>query len=91
MTAEERSAWARYMLQHQPRFWDGRTLPKKPVRARVADSVGVSPVDVPPAVSAPQTREAVPAPIPAIVVPRRPVVEPRFEPWTLRPARRWNV
>jgi len=26
MTAEERIAWACYMLAHQPRFWDGQTL-----------------------------------------------------------------
>jgi hypothetical protein len=37
---EERSAWARYMLQHQRRFWDGRTLPRKPVRERTPVPVG---------------------------------------------------
>ena len=68
--AEERRAWSDYLRAHQRRFWDGR-LPRKPVRARVADPVEAFPVVVPPTVTAPARREPVPPPIPVVVMPRR--------------------
>jgi hypothetical protein len=84
MTAEERSAWARYMFKHQPRFWDG-TLPRKPVRARRPVSVGASPVGELAAVSAP-ARKPAPPPIPVVVMPRRAAVVP-----VVRPGMRYDV
>jgi hypothetical protein len=90
MTAEERSAWALYMLKHQPRFWNG-TLPRKPVRERAPVSVGASLIGEPPAASTPATREPVPQPIPVVVTPRRERVSLRSGPWQLRPAKRWDV
>jgi hypothetical protein len=87
MTTEERSAWARYMLQHQRRFWDGRTLPRKPVRTRVTEAVSASPGDETRAVSAPARREPVPPQIPVIVIPRRTAV---MEP-VMRPGVRYNI
>jgi hypothetical protein len=85
MTAEERSAWARYMLAHQRRFWDGKTLPRKPVREHAPLSAGVSPVGVPPAVNAP-AREPAPPPILAVVMPLRAAVVP-----VVRPGMRYDV
>jgi hypothetical protein len=83
MTPEERREWALYMLKHQRRFWDGKTLPRKPIRKHVpepvvsAKSVAVPPGRVP--LSAP--------PIPVVVMPARRVsmgvptlvIRPRYD------------
>jgi hypothetical protein len=84
-TVEERRAWSDYMRKHQRRFWDGETLPRKPVPERAPVSVGASPIGVPPAVSTPARHGPAPPPIPLVVVPRRvrepPMVQPavRYE------------
>jgi hypothetical protein len=90
-TAEERRAWSDYMRAHQRRFWDGRTLPRKPVRERAPASVGTSPVGELPDVSTLARREPGPPPIPVVVIPRQHRVDPLSEPRKLRPTRRWDV
>jgi hypothetical protein len=89
--AEERRAWSDYMRAHQRRFWDGRTLPRKPIRERAPASVGASPIGEPPAVSTPARHEPTPRPIPVVAIPQRVRVDLMSEPWTLRPAKRWDV
>lgn len=79
MTADERSAWARYMLAHQRRFWDGKTLPRKPLRARPAVSEAASPVSEP-------MSNPLPLPTPVVVISRRaPVAQ------VVRPGIRFDV
>lgn len=85
MAAEERSAWARYMLKHQRRFFDGRTLPRKPVRGRAPVSVGASSVSVQPRVSAPPAvhkpvPQSAPQPIQVVVMPHRVREQPLPQP-----------
>jgi hypothetical protein len=86
---EERRAWSDYMLAHQRRFWDGRTLPRKPVRAGAPVSVGVSPISGTPVVNVstvqPESQPA-PHPIPVVVIPA-----PEREPSMARPGVRFRI
>jgi hypothetical protein len=89
MTTEERSAWAHYMLQHQRRFWDGRTHPRKPVRARDSERVVSRVPDITtakPVTSPHPTALLLPSAIPVIVIPRRTAVVE-----VIRPGMRYDV
>jgi hypothetical protein len=91
MTAEERRAWSDYMRRHQRRFWDGETLPRKPVTAGAPVSMGTAQANEWPAVRTPVRREPVPPPIPTVVIPRAPRIDPMAETWKMRPAMRFDV
>jgi hypothetical protein len=67
-TVDERRAWARYLLAHQRRFWNGRTLPRKPVRVPMPKLTVAAPKPMPPQ---PTPQPTPPQPIPVIVIPRR--------------------
>ena len=89
--AQERRAWSDYMRAHQRRFWDGKTLPHKPVRERAPVPVGASPIGEPLAVSTAGRHAPAASPIPVVVIPKRIRVDPLSEPWNLRPGRRYNI
>jgi len=84
-TTEERRAWSDYMRKHQRRFFDGRTLPRKPVRGRAPVAVGASSDSVQPGVSAPPAvhkpvPQPAPQPIPVVVMPHRVQEQPLPQP-----------
>jgi hypothetical protein len=94
-TAEERTAWARYMLAHQRRVGDGKTLPRKPAPVHAPEPVSSAPSTVPPI--APPTPASSPClmipaqPIPTVVIPRPSQMSPLAEPRKVRPGMRFDV